>query len=121
VRSPCNRGLAKYDLGNRKEAIADYDRAIDINPKYAEAYNNRGNAKDDLGNRKEAIADYDRAIAIDPKFAEAYYNRGIAKSELENRQGAITDMNTAVGLFRQQRRMDLYQKAMGNLKKLQGG
>jgi tetratricopeptide (TPR) repeat protein/S1-C subfamily serine protease len=116
-----NRGGTKSDLGSKKEAITDYDRAIAINPKYAEAYLNRGLAKSNLGSKKEAIADYDRAIALNPEYAKAYYNRGTAKSELGNRQGAITDMSTAAELFRQQGRMDLYQQAMGSLKKLQGG
>jgi tetratricopeptide (TPR) repeat protein/S1-C subfamily serine protease len=116
-----NRGNAKSELGNRQEAITDYDRAIAINPKYDEAYSNRGLAKSELGNKQAAITDYNRAIVINPKFAGAYSNRGLAKSELGNRQGAITDMSTAAELFRQQGRMDLYQQAMGSLKKLQGG
>ena len=55
----CNRGNAKSNLGDKKEAIIDYDKAIEINPQYSSAYNNRGNAKDDLGDTKEAIIDYD--------------------------------------------------------------
>jgi tetratricopeptide (TPR) repeat protein/S1-C subfamily serine protease len=116
-----NRGATKSDLGNKKEAIADYDRAIAINHKYAQAYYNRGAIKSDLGNKKEAIVDFNRAIVVNPKYAEAYGNRGIAKSDLGNKQGAITDMSTAAELFRQQGRMDLYQQAIGNLKKFQGG
>jgi tetratricopeptide (TPR) repeat protein/S1-C subfamily serine protease len=116
-----NRGLAKSSSGNNQGAVLDYDRALAINPKDADAYYNRGLAKFALGNNKEAITDYDRAIAINPKFAEAYYNRSLAKSALGNRQGAINDMSTAAELFRQQGRMELYQQAMGELKKLQGG
>jgi tetratricopeptide (TPR) repeat protein len=121
AESYSNRGVVKSALGNKKEAITDYDRAIVINPKYAEAYNNRGIAKSELGNNKEAITDYDRVIAMNPKDAEAYGNRGVAKSALGNRQGAIADMNIAAELFRQQGRMDLHQKAMGLLKRFQGG
>jgi tetratricopeptide (TPR) repeat protein len=116
-----NRGNVKSDLGNKKEAIADYDRAISINPKFAEAYLNRGGTKSDLGNKKEAIADYNRAISINPKFAEAYLNRGLVKSDLENKKEAIIDMSIAAELFRQQGKMNLYQQAMRNLKRLQGG
>jgi tetratricopeptide (TPR) repeat protein/S1-C subfamily serine protease len=116
-----NRGVAKAALGNKQGAITDYDRAIALNPKLAPAYGKRGNVKSDLGNNQGAITDYDRAIALNPKDAEAYGNRGLAKSALGNRQGAINDMSTAAQLFRQQGRMDFYQKAMGILKKLQGG
>jgi tetratricopeptide (TPR) repeat protein/S1-C subfamily serine protease len=121
VMAYVNRGVAKSDLGNKQGAIIDYDRAIAINPKLAEVYYNRGNAKSDLGNKQGAILDYDRAIAINPKYAGAYLNRAAAKFALGNKKEAITDMNTAADLFRQQGRMDLYQKVMGNLKKLQGG
>jgi tetratricopeptide (TPR) repeat protein len=37
-----NRGLAYADLGQYKQAIKDYDRAIELNPEDAKAYNNRG-------------------------------------------------------------------------------
>ncbi|MBL8146328.1 MAG: tetratricopeptide repeat protein, partial [Anaerolineae bacterium] len=38
------------------EALADYDRAIDLNPEYAEAYNNRGNVYAALRRYDEALA-----------------------------------------------------------------
>ena len=60
----------KYELKQHKEAIADYDKAIELNPKDAQAYNNRGVAKKMLKQYKEAIADYDKAIELNPKYAE---------------------------------------------------
>jgi tetratricopeptide (TPR) repeat protein len=71
-----DRGNAKYGLGDKKGAIADYDSAIRINPQLAEAYSNRGLVKSALGDKKGAIADYDSAIRINPQLAEAYSNRG---------------------------------------------
>lgn len=71
------------------QAINDFDRATELNPKYAEAYNNRGNAYKLLDNQKQAISDYDRAIEISPNFAEAYYNRGIIYNRLGNQRQAI--------------------------------
>jgi tetratricopeptide (TPR) repeat protein len=37
-----SRGVAYKDLGNYKQAIEDYGRAIEIKPGYADAYYNRG-------------------------------------------------------------------------------
>jgi tetratricopeptide (TPR) repeat protein/S1-C subfamily serine protease len=91
-----NRGNAKSALGNKQAAIADFDRAIALNPKFIEAYNNRGIAKSVLGNRQAAIADFDFTIALNPKSAGAYINRGIIQSSLGNRQAAIGDFNLAI-------------------------
>ncbi|VVC02268.1 TPR repeat protein [uncultured archaeon] len=39
-----HRGIARYRLGDFPAAIADYDMAIKIDPKHAQAHVNRGNA-----------------------------------------------------------------------------
>jgi len=39
-----NWGNAYYKKGQTDRAIADYGKAIGLDPKYAHAYNNRGNA-----------------------------------------------------------------------------
>lgn len=111
-----NRGLAKFELGNKDGAIADYDRSIALNPKYGDPYSNRGNAKSARRDNKGAIADYDLAIAIDPKDAETYFNRGTEKAKINDKQGAVVDLNRAAELFRQQGRMDLYQRVINVLK-----
>ena len=59
-----NRGTAYSELGNQRQAISDFDRAIEINPNLARAYNNRGTAYGKLGNHRQAISDFDRAIEI---------------------------------------------------------
>ena len=74
-------------LGDYQGAIADYDRALELNPQFAQAYYNRGNAKRTLKDYQGAIADYDKAIELNPRFAQAYYNRGVAKSDLGNYLG----------------------------------
>jgi tetratricopeptide (TPR) repeat protein len=63
-------------------AIADYTKAIEINPNYASTYYNRGILKKDLKDYSGAIADYTKAIEINPNYAIAYYNRGNSKENL---------------------------------------
>ncbi len=55
-----------------EEAIAHYDRAVALNPRYAFAYANRANAQAQLGRQKEAIADYERTLEITPDRADAH-------------------------------------------------
>src|SRR6185503_12769589 len=57
-----NRGLAYYDKGDDDRAIADYNEAIRLDPKYAQALFNRGNAYYQKGDDDRAIADYNEAI-----------------------------------------------------------
>lgn len=64
--------------GDLQGAVTDYDQAIKISPRLAEAYSNRGNALQDKGDLCGSIADYESAIKIDPSFAKAYGNRGLA-------------------------------------------
>ncbi|MGH6907325.1 MAG: tetratricopeptide repeat protein [Aestuariivirga sp.] len=64
-----NRGNAYSNKNEYDLAIADYDKAIALNPEYAEAYNNRGNAYYRKGKYDRAIADYDKAIALNPEDA----------------------------------------------------
>ncbi|HLP88269.1 MAG TPA: tetratricopeptide repeat protein, partial [Nostocaceae cyanobacterium] len=91
-----NRGIDKYELGDKAGAIADFTQAITINPQLAEAYYNRGVAKYQLGDKAGAIKDYNQAITINPQLAQAYSNRGLAKSELGDKAGAIQDYNQAI-------------------------
>ena len=70
-----NAGTKKSASGDYAGAIADYDRAIQINPNYVKAYNNSGIAKDALKDQAGAIADYDKAIELNPLYAKAYTNR----------------------------------------------
>ena len=65
-----NRAVAKERTGDYKDAIADYDKAIEINPKFAEAYYNRGIAKESTGDYKGAIADWGKAIELNPSLKD---------------------------------------------------
>ena len=91
-------GNTKYDLGDYKGAIADFDSAIRLNPDDAAAYLNRGSAKGQLGQRFAAIADYDSTIRLNPDYANAYYNRGLAKYNLGQHFAAIADFDSTIRL-----------------------
>lgn len=60
-----HRGIARYDKGDHDGAIADYTKAIEINPRYARAYALRGLTKLEQGKDAEAQADIDTAIKLD--------------------------------------------------------
>ena len=62
-----NRGFAYYKLGKHEEAIADYNRAIELQPDYAKAYRNRAEVYRVIGELDKAEADEARADEIDKK------------------------------------------------------
>ncbi len=86
-----------------KEAIADYNRAIEINDTNIVAFLNRGYAKALLGVKYpdtnearnnyliDAIADLNYAIKIDSKYVHSYYFRGNTKFDLKDYRGSISD------------------------------
>ena len=50
------KGITKFELQDFRGAISDYSKAIEINPKFANAYINRANAKLELQDNRGAIA-----------------------------------------------------------------
>jgi tetratricopeptide (TPR) repeat protein len=73
-----DRGEAYRRKGDLDLSIADYNKALEINPTYSTAYNNRGLAYTRKGEYDRAIADFNKALDIDHKFAKAYANRASA-------------------------------------------
>ena len=92
------KGNRAYDAKNYTEAIDNYNKAIEKQPDFADAYNNRGVAYDSLGEYNKAIADYNEAIRLKPDAAVAYNNRGNAHADLGEYDMAIADYNEAIRL-----------------------
>lgn len=84
-----NRGLAHAALGDALRALADYDKAIGLDPTYAPAFSNRGNIHAILGDLLPALADHERAIALDPGYVEALHNRAVDLEELGRHKDAL--------------------------------
>ena len=66
-----NRGVAYGKKGEVDRAIADFDKAIALDPKLAFAYFNRGVAYEKKGDKEQAIADFRKALEIDPSHQDA--------------------------------------------------
>jgi tetratricopeptide (TPR) repeat protein/V8-like Glu-specific endopeptidase len=93
--------LKGVDLEEKKDyrgAIEEYNKALDINPKYGKAYFGRGNVHKELKDYPKALADYSKTIAIDPKYAAAYNNRGIVHKQLKDYPKAVADYNQAIAI-----------------------
>jgi tetratricopeptide (TPR) repeat protein len=89
-----NRGNVLRDQNDFQLAMADYDKAIELN--YDDAYNNRGILRNRMNDYKNAIEDFDRALQHKSDQDIAYYNRGISKLNLGDFGGAVEDFSKAI-------------------------
>ncbi len=75
----CNNfGMVLADRGRFDEAIACFEKALEIKPDFAEAYFNLGLVLARHGQIDKAIAHYHKALELKPDCAEAHYNLGLA-------------------------------------------
>lgn len=93
-----NRGTAHMADGQYDQAILCFDKAIAIEPKFAEAYCNRGTAYYEKGEYDRAIMDFNKAIEINPEFADAHYNRAITHYHRQEHDKARRDVQKAQSL-----------------------
>lgn len=71
-------GIAYHQLGDLDNALRHYQKALEIDPQYAEAINNIGTVYYARKKYKEAIGYYERALKFAPKSASIYSNLGTA-------------------------------------------
>lgn len=62
-----SRGLAHYQKSEIDQAVADYNKAIEIDPSFQEAYANRGSAYERTGEHEKASADFAKAKHVRSK------------------------------------------------------
>jgi len=93
-----NAGFLKHDEGDYTDAIADYDRAIELAPDLARAWAKRGLAKARLGDYPGARVDYDEALRLDPEDPAVLVNRGVALLHLGHLDDAMADHDLAIAV-----------------------
>jgi tetratricopeptide (TPR) repeat protein len=90
------RGLAYSLLGVFDKALADYDKAIDLNPDYAVALNNRAWVYFKLGRGSEGTDDVERALQLSPGSPYALDTRAHIRQAEGDAEAALADYESAM-------------------------
>ncbi len=93
-----DRGVDYSDTNDLDNAIANYNKAIEISPDYARAYENRGKGYYGKDDYRRAMADLTKAIQLKPDDARAYDGRGWVYEAKRDNKRAFADYNKAIEL-----------------------
>jgi Flp pilus assembly protein TadD len=72
-----NSGVTFYNQKEFSKAIQAYQKAIELDPNYVEAYNNLGIIYQMMGDVDRAFGAYQKATEISPRYEKGYNNLGI--------------------------------------------
>lgn len=70
-------GGAYAAIGDFKQAITNFNKAIELNPELMEAYSSRASAYASIGKFEQAVADCNKVIGLNPNFAAVYYTLAV--------------------------------------------
>lgn len=65
-----------YEMGNAKDAIAEWDKHQQLYPEYGFGYYRRGWFKSLSGDEEGAIEDFTMSVTLDPDYSYSYVSRG---------------------------------------------
>lgn len=129
------RGNQFWGSGEYFNAISLYDKCIELDGDWSEAYYQRGNAKAEIGDYRGAKEDYDLSLRLKGRLFKRwkeleagddlpamlwplYYNRGNVRAALDDFMGAREDYNEAIRLIHRCGRREpalFYNRANANV------
>ncbi|NQV69812.1 MAG: tetratricopeptide repeat protein [Pseudohongiella sp.] len=89
-------GATNVGLGRFEQALANYTKALQIDPDNDRTHNNLGIVLNDLGKTNEAVISFTKALQINPGFAEAHNNLGNGLKDLGKLEEAVVSYAKAV-------------------------
>ncbi|PIE83868.1 MAG: hypothetical protein CSA07_05095 [Bacteroidia bacterium] len=90
-----NHGLAILYTGDAEASLPWFDKALDLSPRNATAYNYKGSAFYMMKDYVSAVDAYDASIDIDNRNVMSFYNRGMAYLKSKRQHEACKDFHMA--------------------------
>jgi len=91
-----NEGIQLYSLGRYREALAAFEKALHLDPHFADALFVKGNALYFLERYEDALRAYEQAIRLDPHNAAFHNNKGSALYSLGRYKEALAAYKQAL-------------------------
>ncbi len=91
-----NMGTFHQEAGDHQEALINYQKAAELDPRNPEIYNNIGLIYKKLRMYDASLEQFMRALYIDPNFSKAYNNIGVVYYKKGNIKGAISNYKKAI-------------------------
>ena len=91
-------GACYASLGQMDTAVNRYEKALDIEPDYADAHNNLAITLQGLDQLDAAVERYKKALAIKPDYAEAHYNLGDTLHKLGQLDASVRSYEKAIAI-----------------------
>ena len=90
-----NQGVALMHEKKYAAALADFEKAVQAKPDFAEAHNNLAYCLRHQGPSRynEALGHYDKAIKLKPSLTEAYEYRGVLYVKMNRKKDAEKDLD----------------------------
>jgi tetratricopeptide (TPR) repeat protein len=93
-----NLGKALFELGRSREAIGEFNRALQMKPDFAEAFNERGLAHASLGQYDAADANFEKAVELAPDLLPALLNLSVSYQRKGNLAEELRVLRRAAAL-----------------------
>lgn len=90
------RGIDNMGWGNYIVALRDFNRALQLDTAFADAYHMRGDVKSQLGDFNGAVRDFTRALEYKDFDANIYYDRALNYVNLRQFNEAFDDFNQSI-------------------------
>ena len=98
ARVPYNAGLDMVRRGSYLDAVAQFKRAIELDPGFAEAVYNLGVTFQKLDSHEKAVEQFEDAIELRPGNAQYYYALGNSYFHLQRYDRAVRSFERALSV-----------------------